>query len=377
MSLPAFIDVAEQEQAMELRSFLKSQGADISEDPTEQTIEDDLEKIIQSADVIWKLTDSAEIEGVFNSILSLLIYQPPECLNQLGKLLSDHLVSAGEEYAEAKLRILSNLFYGVGVENLLCHHIYCCMLKVAARGKNADHVETELEVVKKWIKKWDLNRDQTTTILRLLYEALKEGKQTESSNKVMVELLGTYTEDNASQAREEAHRCIVNSLSDPKIFLFDHLLTLRPVKFLEGELIHELLNIFVSGKLEDYMTFFKNNQDFIMTLGLSHEQNLQKMRILSFVSMAIDQKEIPFSTIENELKIETEQVEGFIIEVVKTKMVRARIDQLQKKITINYVLLRTFGKQQWQQLREHLTNWQQNLSLVQSRMEKIVPAPLP
>ena len=44
---------------MELRSFLKSQGADISEDPTEQRIEDDLEKIIQSADVIWKLTDSA------------------------------------------------------------------------------------------------------------------------------------------------------------------------------------------------------------------------------------------------------------------------------------------------------------------------------
>ena len=41
---------------------------------------------------------------------------------------------------------------------------------------------------------------------------------------------------------------------------------------------------------------------------------MQKMRILSFVSMAIDQKEIPFSTIENELKIETEQVEGFIIE---------------------------------------------------------------
>ena len=43
---------------------------------------------------------------------------------------------------------LSNLFYGVGVENLLCHHIYCCMLKVAARGQNADHVETELEVVR-------------------------------------------------------------------------------------------------------------------------------------------------------------------------------------------------------------------------------------
>lgn len=376
MSLPAFIDVAEAEQANELRSFLKSQGADISEETPQQQME--LEKVIQEARVIWKLSDLSEIEGVFNSILSLLIYQPQECLEHLARMLSDHLVTAGgEEHAPLKLRVLSNLFYGVGVDNVLCHHIFCCMLKVAAQGKNVELIETDLEVVKKWTKKWKLNRDQMISLLRLFYDALKESKQSESSNKVMVELLGTYTEDNASQARDEAHRCIVNSLADPKTFLFDHLLTLRPVKFLEGELIHELLNIFVSGKLEDYMSFFKANQDFIKTLGLSHDQNLQKMRILTFVSMAIDQKDIPFATIENELKIDSEDVEGFIINVVKTKMVRARIDQIQKKVNINYVTLRTFGKQQWQQLRDHLIDWQQNLSLVQSRMENIVPIPIP
>ncbi|XP_038077764.1 eukaryotic translation initiation factor 3 subunit M-like [Patiria miniata] len=378
MSLPAFIDVAESEQASELRGFLKSRGAEISEENSEQGIHDDLEKIIRAAKVIWDLSDPAEIEGILNSILSLLIYQPPECLDNLAKMLSNLLVSAGkEEHAPLKIRVLSNLLYGVGVENILCHHIYTCMLKVAAQGKNTENVETDLEVVKKWTKKWELNRDQMIIVLRLLYDALKESKMSEASNKVMVELLGTYTEDNASQARDEAQRCIVNTLADPKAFLFDHLLTLRPVRFLEGELIHELLNIFVSGKLEGYINFFKSNQDFIKTLGLSHDQNMQKMRVLTFVSMAIEQKEIPFATIENELHITSDQVEGFIINVVKTKMVRARIDQLQKKVTINYVTLRTFGKQQWQQLREHLVDWQENLGLVQSRMENIVPIPIP
>lgn len=52
----------------------------------------------------------------------------------------------------------------------------------------------------------------------------------ESASKVMVELLGTYTTENASQAREEAQRCIVASLGDPNTFLLDHLLTLQPVK---------------------------------------------------------------------------------------------------------------------------------------------------
>jgi len=40
----------------------------------------------------------------------------------------------------------------------------------------------------------------------------------------MIELLGTYTAENASQAREEAQRCIIASLADPQTFLLDHLL---------------------------------------------------------------------------------------------------------------------------------------------------------
>ena len=68
-------------------------------------------------------------------------------------------------------------------------------------------------------------------------------KKSDAASKVMVELLGSYTEDNASQARVDAHRCIVRALKDPNAFLFDHLLTLKPVKFLEGELIHDVSNL--------------------------------------------------------------------------------------------------------------------------------------
>jgi len=56
----------------------------------------------------------------------------------------------------------------------------------------------------------------------------------EDAYKVMLDLLATYTMENASQAREDAQRCILASLSDPNIFLLDHLLPLKPVKFLEG-----------------------------------------------------------------------------------------------------------------------------------------------
>lgn len=52
---------------------------------------------------------------------------------------------------------------------------------------------------------------------------------------------------------------------------------------------------------------------FIFT-GLNHEQNITKMRILSFMQMAESNPEISFDEIISELQIEEKDVEAFIIE---------------------------------------------------------------
>lgn len=83
----------------------------------------------------------------------------------------------------------------------------------------------------------------------------------------MIELLGTYTDQNASQAKPDATRCIISALADPNTFLLDPLLDLKPVGFLKGELIHELLNIFVSENLGTYLEFYKKHNNFIIEQG--------------------------------------------------------------------------------------------------------------
>lgn len=90
----------------------------------------------------------------------------------------------------------------------------------------------------------------------------------ELAAKVMMELLGTYTQENASQAREDAQRCILAALADPNTFLLDPLLSLKPVMFLEGELIHDLLTIFVSEKLPAYIEFYENHKEFVNSQGM-------------------------------------------------------------------------------------------------------------
>ena len=48
--------------------------------------------------------------------------------------------------------------------------------------------------------------------------------------------------------------------------------------------------------------------------GLNHEENMKKMRLLTFMQMAENKKEIDFETIEKKLRLEPSEVEHFIID---------------------------------------------------------------
>jgi translation initiation factor 3 subunit M len=74
------------------------------------------------------------------------------------------------------------------------------------------------------------------------------------------------------------------------------------------------LNIFVSGRLEDYLEFYASQRSFIESSGVKHERNLSKMRLLTFLQTAENQKEMTFDTIEKDMQISSDEVESFIIE---------------------------------------------------------------
>jgi len=101
--------------------------------------------------------------------------------------------------------------------------------------------------------------------------------------KVMLELLNTYTTENASQAREDAQRCIVASLADPNIYLLDHLLPLNPVKFLEGNPIHDLLLIAVYEGLQEYLKFYSGHKEFLQKMSKLAVQKAHRLYVIDKV----------------------------------------------------------------------------------------------
>ena len=98
------------------------------------------------------------------------------------------------------------------------------------------------------------------------------------------------------------------------------------------------------------------------------------MRLLSFMQLAESNSEMTFQQLQDELQIKEEEVEPFIIEVLKTKLVRARMDQRARKVHISSTMHRTFGRPQWQQLRDLLLSWKSNLTLVQENINTVSAA---
>lgn len=153
------------------------------------------------------------------------------------------------------------------------------------------------------------------------------------------------------------------------------------------------MNIFVSGRLQDYLEFYAAQKAFIESsgrictdeaialsfylpsdLGIKHDRNVTKMRVLTFLQSAENQKEVSFDTIEKEMQISGDEIESFIIEAVRTKMIRCKIDHLARKVIIDSTVQRTFTKQHWKSLQDKLEAWKSNLVMINANLKTIVSA---
>jgi translation initiation factor 3 subunit M len=372
--VPVFIELSLEDQAQELRAYFKSLGAEISEEKSPKGIEDDLHKIIGVCDACFKEVPEAEIESILNGIVSMLVLIPVERAENLILAFCEKLTKAPacrHGMGMVSLRVGWLMFQSLDEHSPMRYHVYYHLVQVAKQVDQVQAVFKDVDHLKQQFASCPPSNEQMQKLLRLLHEVLLGCKQSELASKVMVELLGTYTAENASQAREDAQRCILAALADPNTFLLDPLLALKPVRFLEGELIHDLLSVFVAEKLPSYLHFYQHHKEFVHSLGLNHEQNLKKMRLLTFMQLAEGNSEMSFDTIQQELHLQETEVEAFIIDVLKTKLVRARMDQAARKVYVSSTMHRTFGRAQWQQLRDLLHSWKTNLQITQEGMKSV------
>uniref|UniRef100_A0A1I8FJZ4 PCI domain-containing protein n=1 Tax=Macrostomum lignano TaxID=282301 RepID=A0A1I8FJZ4_9PLAT len=202
------------------------------------------------------------------------------------------------------------------------------------------------------------------TLWRRLHSALTRSGDTASANACLIDLMDAYTEQERIQSQRRSHYVHHDS-----VYIMDHLLSLKPIQFLEGELIHELLMIFVSGSLTDYLTFADKNADFVRGLNICAESCMNKLRLLTLMRLAENKLELDYALLQDELKMESDDLEEFIID---GGGILQKLDEVQRKVGLRHHPP-TFGRAQWTSLRHTLQQWHDNLQEVQTKLQVLAP----
>lgn len=393
---PIFMDLTLEDQINELLTFLKqfdklsttgteSGVVDAAKDETKskwgkgvprKSNEQNVTEILDIFEAIFVELNEADLECVLNNIVSILVTVDPELNSPFYTQFTSKLMVASKTYPYFRtifLRVLWLMFQSLDDRKKLRCVVYTSILDLSLMVDRFNQIYKGIENFQNMFENIDDRCPEMHALYRKLYGILMKLGQGDQASKIMTNLLSTYTDETAKEAREDAIMCILSAISDPNTFLLEPLLNLKPIQQLENETIYDLLRIFISENFHSYLDFYKKHNDLITKhWKLDHEKNLRKMRQLTFMQLVEGCTEISFETISKELNLSETEVERFIIDVIKTKLVKARMDQFAKKVYVTSSMSRTFGLKQWQHLGDMLHIWRQNIDNVNESLVSLV-----
>jgi len=234
-------------------------------------------------------------------------------------------------------------------------------------GKTKRDFPLSLQKLSECMEKWECSEEFKRDLYRQLYQVQFKKQQNEQARLTMKTLLKRFDQcDDDQSAQDDAVRLIVNSINDPDVFVYDDLLELAPVMKLKGNIVYNLLQIFNSGSIADYQSFYENNADKVNELEMSHDANVDKMRLLTLVDLASKNKEVYYDVIMQSLMLENDEelVEQFILDAMAKKLLRCRIDEVNSKVVVSDALNRTFTMDHWKKVLSCLQQCDTQLQLV-------------
>jgi len=165
-----------------------------------------------------------------------------------------------------------------------------------------------------------------------------------------------------------SEQATIGAIRDP-FSLFEqqrNILSLPAIQALEQKspTLLALLKVFQEGKLEDYYSFISANggEELLSQWeGVSPENCVRYMRILSLCTLAAEHEEIPYQVVADTLQTKLEDVEKWVIAAVSSGLLSAKMDQMQSKVVVERCVVRKFDLEQWKAVQSRLHVWKQNV----------------
>merc|ERR1711881_498539 len=287
--------------------------------------------------------------------------------------------------------------------------IYRMWLRVAGGSSCLDEVPHTIEDINGFIYKWKL---EGTTEESLIWQALfdqlailaQKPKATltsisatkaqiiELTNKVMLKMLEAAGRVHEVKEQSDlAKNAILHSLRDKQTYLYDSLLNCKVMEHIKDTPEYELLEIFTRGMLKDYRRFTQSahGQTFLAEIQKNAKQDPgpfleKKIRQLTFIELAVqtlDKKQdgqikepsLTLDRLREELELRDDiAVEEFVIDAIRTNMVKAKLSQRERKVVVHHAVSRQFKREHWVKLSQRLALWREQIGTINEQFNHII-----
>jgi translation initiation factor 3 subunit M len=292
--------------------------------------------------------------------------------------ICDHLtkpISSSPQHGSGiALSILSTMFNIVAPTSQARFHIFMAIIKVVknagSTGVSYDTIKPQLASLEDWLEEWNTDEDEQRHLFEEIAKVANASGETEEVYKWQIKALQTYGSDNAGDGRQLALQTLKMSLTIPTHFDFQDLTALDAIQALRKSdpEFFELLEIFTSDGLDELNDFKDEHDGWIEKQdGLDKAALDRKMRLLTLASLSASTgqtRQLSYESIAKALQIAEDEVEMWIIDVIRAGLVEGKLSQMDKQFLIHRSTYRVFGDNQWREIAARLDMWKTSLTSV-------------
>ncbi|KAA6412128.1 MAG: eukaryotic translation initiation factor 3 subunit M [Lasallia pustulata] len=342
-----------------------------------------LKKIVTGSAVL-NAAPEKEFIAAYN-LLVHLVRQSPDLDKFLPKIcqnLSAPITSSPSNGPGLALSVLTTIFNILPPDNDVRYHVFLAVLRVVRGSASFETLKSQLKNLESWIAQWETDEEDQRKLYLSIADVAEEAGEDEQAYLYLLRALRTVPTEEADsdEARTLSIRALKSALSHPAHFDFQDLTALDSIQALRKSdpVFFELLEIFNADVLDDYNDFQETHDGWVEEQGLDRSILYRKMRLLTLASLAAStqSRALPYQHIAKALQIPDEDVEMWVIDIIRAGLVEGKLSQLNQTFLIHRSTYRVFGEKQWQEVQGRLDTWRSSLegvlAVVRAEREKVI-----
>jgi len=284
--------------------------------------------------------------------------------------------------ALCRLKLLSQLFnlLNTRVSQAFRLSVFVDLLRCTYRNGLSDSVAEQLahppndlqqQLVTFQSSDKSLEVREMNLLLSQIFQQANRLEETQKHRILYLQSMQSATKQDLEKASNIALEAIKEELASKNLSSIYALMNLKIVQsFAKSSIANQsnafqLLNIFANEDVKAYDSFFQEKKAFIKEFGLSHEELLRKIRILTLSSLGGSGETVSYETLRGALQVkDNDEVEIIIIDAVRAGRLDAKIDQENQQVFIERVSPRAFAQQTWKQLSTNVQKWTDDVARV-------------